>query len=367
MKFCKNLQRVVEISDPEWAPYWTNYKMLKKLIKELPSLVPLEDGKTRSLARRDRTDSSDSLQSSVDNESATTSAEQHHGDNTGEATTVEAENETTMDSRVNLRKEELGRNPGEIAFFKLLHSEFKKACHFFGKAEQEFIIREERVREGMEIMKRPNSIMVNEKWSMLAKSIYRLYKDLLLLETFAIMTYCSFSKILKKHDKVTGHLTRSAFMANIVGKANFTNYPKVLDMITRCEQLYEDVSNRLLQEGKEGLYEDERLFINMISRLNDQALDTPDAPDRKEGRRPPQQKVSFSTSVASTTSVHDLARIPESTAVSALRKLVEENDAHTHSEVSEGPPEDDPEINNLKRNYSLDMKPHSNPKRPRAT
>jgi hypothetical protein len=29
MKFCKNLQRVVDISDPEWAPYWTNYKMLK--------------------------------------------------------------------------------------------------------------------------------------------------------------------------------------------------------------------------------------------------------------------------------------------------------------------------------------------------
>jgi hypothetical protein len=29
MKFCKNLQQVVDISDPEWAPYWTNYKMLK--------------------------------------------------------------------------------------------------------------------------------------------------------------------------------------------------------------------------------------------------------------------------------------------------------------------------------------------------
>ena len=29
MKFCKNLQQIVEISNPEWAPYWTNYKMLK--------------------------------------------------------------------------------------------------------------------------------------------------------------------------------------------------------------------------------------------------------------------------------------------------------------------------------------------------
>lgn len=29
MKFCKNLQRVVDISDPEWSPFWPNYKMLK--------------------------------------------------------------------------------------------------------------------------------------------------------------------------------------------------------------------------------------------------------------------------------------------------------------------------------------------------
>lgn len=154
----------------------------------------------------------------------------------------------------------IGKSPGEVAFFKLLHSEFKKASHFFDRATEEFTIREARVREGMEIMKQPNSIMVNEKWSLLAKSIYRLYKDLLLLETFAIMTYCSFSKILKKHDKVTGYETRNAFMENIVNRANFTHYPQVLLMITRCEGLYEEVSTNLLQEGKHGLYEDERMY-----------------------------------------------------------------------------------------------------------
>lgn len=31
-----------------------------------------------------------------------------------------------------------------------------------------------------------------------------LYKDLMMLENFAIMTFCAFSKILKKHDKNTG-------------------------------------------------------------------------------------------------------------------------------------------------------------------
>jgi SPX domain len=328
-------------------------------------LVPSEDGKARSISRRGRSDSTESQQSSVDTVSAQLPAEQDHGDNTGEAARVEPEPESNADGKFNHKREELGRNPGEIAFFKMLHSEFKKACHFFGKAEQEFIIREERVREGMEIMKRPNSIMVNEKWSMLAKSIYRLYKDLLLLETFAIMTYCSFSKILKKHDKVTGHLTRSAFMSNIVGNANFTNYPRVLAMICRCEQFYEEVSNRLLQEGKEGLYEDERLFINMISRLNDQTLDNPDAPDRKEGRRLLQQKVSFSTGTTSHNSHHS-ARVPESVAVSTLRCMVEENDARTHSAVSEGAGEDDSETKHIKRSMdTTDAKPYATMKRPK--
>ena len=160
--------------------------------------------------------------------------------------------------------ESIGKSPGEVAFFKLLHSEFKKASHFFDRATEEFTIREERVREGMDIMRQPNSILVNEKWGLMAKSIYRLYKDLLLLETFAIMTYCSFSKILKKHDKNTGYETRNAFMSNIVNKANFTHYPKVLSMITRCERFYEEVSVNLLKEGKEGLYEDERTSVTPL-------------------------------------------------------------------------------------------------------
>jgi hypothetical protein len=179
---------------------------------------------------------------------------------------------------------------------------------------------------------------------MMAKSIYRLYKDLLLLETFAIMTYCSFSKILKKHDKVTGHSTRAAFMSNVVNKVsgaksfissqrrwrgltfrlyhqcNFASYPGVLGMITRCEQMYEEVSNRLLQEGKSELYEDERLFISMINRLNEQALEIEDAPD--QGRRP--KKIAIAAPCPNQ---------PESTAISTLRSLVEESEARASGHV----------------------------------
>ena len=207
------------------------------MIKELPSLVPNTDGAPNGNEKSGEID------------------------NTAKAADKAGEN-TKQDEDA---KASMGKSPGERAFFKLLHSEFKKASHFFDRATEEFSIREERVREGMEIMRKPNSIMVNEKWGLMAKSIYRLYKDLLLLETFAIMTYCSFSKILKKHDKVTGYETKNAFMSNVVNKANFTHYPRVLGMISRCEKFYEEVSANLLKEGKEGLYEDERTFTIRVT------------------------------------------------------------------------------------------------------
>lgn len=164
--------------------------------------------------------------------------------------------------------ESMKRSPGEVQFFKLLHAEFQKAVHFFDTVIEEYRIREERVIEGMKIVKNGNRFHL---WTLLAKSVYRLHTDLLLLETFCIMTYCSFSKILKKHDKVTGFDTRNAFMSNVVNKANFSNYTTLQEMIGRCEELYSEVSDRMVQEGKQGLYEDERLFIEMIYQLNQQS------------------------------------------------------------------------------------------------
>mmetsp|Transcript_8933 Transcript_8933/g.19112 ORF Transcript_8933/g.19112 Transcript_8933/m.19112 type:complete len:270 (-) Transcript_8933:83-892(-) len=180
-------------------------------------------------------------------------------------------------------------------------------------------------------MRKANSLMVTEKWSLMAKSLYRLYKDLLLLETYAIMTYCSFSKILKKHDKVTKHNTRIAFMKNVVNKANFTHYPKVLAMISRCERLYDEVSQSLILEGKSGLYEDERLFINMIHRLNEQVLDTaeeegaPDVEERKEQKEQRRNSPSAAAGAASPAGSTHSSLSSHASQVSTLRLLVEEN------------------------------------------
>lgn len=41
MKFGKNIARVVELSDPEWSPFWINYKFLKKKAKVRACLFEL--------------------------------------------------------------------------------------------------------------------------------------------------------------------------------------------------------------------------------------------------------------------------------------------------------------------------------------
>ena len=217
----------------------------------------------------------------------------------------------------------IGKSPGEIVFFQALHSELKKAIHFFDKAQQEFSIREDRIVEGMKIMQKPNSIMMsNERWACMAKSLYQFYKDLLLLETFAIMTYCSFSKILKKHDKVTGYQTRIAFMANVVNKANFTSYPELLEMIRRCESLYEEVSQKLNGQTKKDLCEDERLFISMIHRLNGQILDKA---EKEEGAPVGITRKQSLSKIKDLT--HTSASKEQNQKTTSLRTLLEENEA----------------------------------------
>ena len=161
--------------------------------------------------------------------------------------------------------ESIRKDPGEIEFFKLLHYEFQKAVHFFDRALDEFTIREERVRQGIGIIK--TNDRKKGSWNPLAKSVYRLYTDLLLLETFCIMTYCSFSKILKKHDKRTGYETRNAFMMNVVNNANFTNYTSLQEMIDRCKVVYEEVSDQIARDGQQGLYEDERYVCILVIML----------------------------------------------------------------------------------------------------
>lgn len=326
----------------------------QKLIKELPSRVPIEDINAAN-AHVEEITASDELIEDNSNVFNNTASKQTTLDATTQHTgtiTTTSDPAIPPDPRSSCssthkdidppQKEDMVKSRGEIAFFKLLHAEMKKADHFFVKAQEEIAIREERVRDGLDIIQRSMSVMVENKWSCAAKSLFRLYKDLLLLETFAIMSYCSFSKILKKHDKVTGNATRSAFMAKVVNHASFTMYPSLLAMIGRCEGLYDQVSKKLILEGKENLCEAEREFISTIFQLKGQYLDTAekegaDVAERKESQIK-RHHLSTMVSQLSSSQLNSISHL-----TSSLRDLVEENEAKSQEEMKSAYPSDDNE------------------------
>lgn len=98
----------------------------------------------------------------------------------------------------------LSKSASEVEFFKLLRKELKKTSDFFNKSQEEFRIRWERIWESYEMLQETGVLHDKYTWTRLLSACVKFYKDVLLLENFAIMNYCGFSKILKKHDKCTG-------------------------------------------------------------------------------------------------------------------------------------------------------------------
>jgi SPX domain len=128
----------------------------------------------------------------------------------------------------------LKQDRNECVFFKLLYAEMNKATHFFEQTQLQYQLRVGQLQDLLDT-DTGNSILQGEQRQAWAQNILHLHQDLLRLETFAIMTYCGLSKILKKHDKVTGFHTRNAFMANVVHPASITHTPQLQAMIQKCQ------------------------------------------------------------------------------------------------------------------------------------
>lgn len=251
-----------------------------------------------------------------------------------ESTTSSLEPPTASHQQAN---KDINESPGEVAFFKYVHSQVRKVNRFFELAQREYAIREQRAKEGMQIIVAMNPRACDKTRATLAKSIFHLYRDLLLLETFCIMNFCAFSKILKKHDKNTGFETRAAFMEHVVSKATFADYPQLVDMIHRCQKLYQEASilaasksqdSDSTSEGAEStsaLYEDQRLFINMINRLNTQVIQSEEVSETFDSLR---VQAAAADSASSETARLALPPppLPQENMLSTLRSIVEENE-----------------------------------------
>ena len=129
----------------------------------------------------------------------------------------------------------------EIEFFKEIKAELKECSNFFSSIETEYTNRFERIAIGYNQLKLNFSKYDKNSAPRLLQACINLYKDVLQLENFAVTNYCGYSKILKKHDKMTGFATRDAFMRNVMSVQNFTQYPVLLNLIKKSEELYANI------------------------------------------------------------------------------------------------------------------------------
>lgn len=156
----------------------------------------------------------------------------------------------------------------EVEFFKILREELKKTSDFFVTGEEMFLIRHQRVLSAFLMLKANPLGHDKNTWSRLLTACVKFYRDVLMMENFAIMNYCACSKILKKHDKSTGFDTREAFMRNIMSQQNFTHYTKIAELLRESERLFTEIQQ---MDNCMPLQDEERLFIEAIRELNRQA------------------------------------------------------------------------------------------------
>ena len=233
MKFGKNLNRIVELSDPEWGPYWINYNFLKRKIK-------------REIVAENHRRQAEELEKlgSVEVKGPTENENEHHHPTLVIIVDCDSSNSTICDKNCSEVVGSLLKSAAEVDFFRVLRMELKKTSEFFASAEQLFRIRHQRVHTAFTMLKNDPSVLErNKRWSRLLSACVRFYKDVLMLENFAIMNYCGFSKILKKHDKATGFATRDAFMCNVMSQQNFAHYPYLLTLIKETERLFKDIQH----------------------------------------------------------------------------------------------------------------------------
>lgn len=204
MKFGKVLHRSTQMSPGAWEPYWADYKLLKKIIKDCAQIKKEEklqgDRLIKIKIKPSAKEDNDSIRQSQD----------------------------------------------EMNFFRTLRMEIKKIADFFLKEQAKHLSQVAAIDASIQQIK--TNFKSTEAKTTLMKDCVALYKELLLLENFAVMNFCGISKILKKHDKWTGYATRNKFMHTILMRQPFATYGPLLQMIDRLEHIFMQTTGSSIEQ-----------------------------------------------------------------------------------------------------------------------
>ncbi|ETV98523.1 hypothetical protein H310_08658 [Aphanomyces invadans] len=192
MKFGKELLNAVNQSNPEWGPFWMNYKALKKRIKAVVKTAP----------------TSPTARASVDSEDP--------------------------------REVDLTQCQEEIDFFTELRDQLRKLACFYVAEEKRYLFRFQQLQAVLKDMKKKTEVDEIDAKRLMVACVH-FYGECIQLENYAVTNYQGFSKILKKHDKMTGHNTRTKYMRKMVNQSPFANYPQLISILDGTERMFTEI------------------------------------------------------------------------------------------------------------------------------
>lgn len=126
-------------------------------------------------------------------------------------------------------------------FFKDVMKEMKKTSFFFDSSERSCLIRRARILAGIKILKGEGSRLTKSEWTRMLTACVRFYKDAVLIENYAVLHLAGFSKIIKKHDKITGFQTKEIFLRNVVSRQNFVRHSFFTTLLSESEALFNEL------------------------------------------------------------------------------------------------------------------------------
>lgn len=232
MKFAHSLKFN---SVPEWSEYYVSYSSLKKIIYQIEKVEAEERAKGLEAPKKsDETVGASPAQSNdslpLVNRNARTSAQL-------EALFVQSLNEDVS----KVTQFFLAKYAEFAGNFKQFYDEYSTLC-----VEEEAVIEEGQVSE--KVASDQSYEREKKKDEFRSKSI-QMYIDLCSLKDYLELNYTGFSKILKKHDKVTCYKLKSSIMANVSEALNFKESDSLKNLIDQAESLHA----RVLFQGRHNL------------------------------------------------------------------------------------------------------------------
>ena len=128
----------------------------------------------------------------------------------------------------------------EQEFITTLNEELNKFNNFFMEKEEEHVINLRNYEDRAHRLLSKEEAEV-ERLQCLVQELTQLHGDMVMLLNWSMLNYAALVKILKKHDKMTGLLIRSEYLANVV-KQPFFSTGLMKKLVKKAEGLIRTLS-----------------------------------------------------------------------------------------------------------------------------